>query len=279
MIGGLNLVVDSFVSQASASAPKTTRTFEAFLPKAGLTYDWSDDLSTSFIVQRGYRSGGSQINIARSTVVPYDPEFTWNYELSLRSAWLDGRLVANANLYYIDWTDQQVNVFLGLNAFDYQTENAGKSHLYGAEFSIAHKPSANFDWYASAGYSKTEFDDFVLSTGGASNDLSGSEFAYAPAWTLAIGGTQRWSNGLMLNLNANYRDAAFADTGVNQSIYAIGSRTLVNGKFGYENEHWGAFLFVSNLLDEEYTQYPRLSDNQSLLGDPRVIGVTLETSW
>ena len=119
--------------QAGASAPTDSRDFEAFLPKLGLTYNWTDDLSTSAIVQRGYRSGGSTVNIARSTVVPYDPEYTWNYEFSLRSLWLDGDLSVNANAYYIDWTDQQVWVNLGLNDFDTQTENAGSSHLYGFE--------------------------------------------------------------------------------------------------------------------------------------------------
>ncbi|NJN36847.1 MAG: TonB-dependent receptor, partial [Nitrospiraceae bacterium] len=49
----------------------------------------------------------SQTNVARSLVVAFDPEFTWNYDLSFRSTWLDGKLVANANAFYIDWKDAQ----------------------------------------------------------------------------------------------------------------------------------------------------------------------------
>lgn len=144
VIGGLNLVVDSFVAQANASAPLTTRTFDAFLPKVGPKYDFTDDLAASFVVQRGYRSGGSTINIARSTVVAYDPEYIWNYEASLRSAWLDDTLTLNANAYYVKWRDQQVNVSLGLNLYDYQTENAGSSHLYGFEVEGQYRPNRNF---------------------------------------------------------------------------------------------------------------------------------------
>src|SRR3546814_19494418 len=95
-------------AQASGSAAATDRTFDAFLPKAGIQMAWTPNLKTGFTVQRGYRSGGSSGNIARSATFSSDPEFTWNYELSLRSAWLDGRLPLHATAFYVDWQDQQV---------------------------------------------------------------------------------------------------------------------------------------------------------------------------
>ena len=88
MIAGLNQVVGAYVAQAGAAEPETARKFDAFLPKLGLKYDMSQDASLAFVVQRAYRSGGVGLNIARSDVVAYDPEYTWNYEASLRSAWL-----------------------------------------------------------------------------------------------------------------------------------------------------------------------------------------------
>lgn len=279
VVSGLNLVVDGFVSQASASAPTTTRDFEAFLPKLGATWDWTDTLSTSVIVQRGYRSGGALVNVARSNVVPYDPEYTWNYELSLRSAWLDGDLIVNANAYYVDWTDQQVSVNRGLNAYDFQTENAGESHLYGFELEMAHTVSRAFDWYASIGHTRTEFDEFVLDGGGTFEDLSGTEFAFAPAWTATAGGTYGWENGLFANANASYRTESYSTTGLDQADTELGARTIVNGKFGYEADSWGAFLFANNIFDEEYYQYLRSDMPYAIFGDPRVIGVMLEADW
>ena len=279
IIGGLNQVVDLFVAQAGASAPTDSRDFEAFLPKLGLTYNWTDDLSTSAIVQRGYRSGGSTVNIARSTVVPYDPEYTWNYELSLRSLWLDGDLSVNANAYYIDWTDQQVWVNLGLNDFDTQTENAGSSHLYGFELEVAHRVSRGFDWYASLGHTKTEFDDFVIVNGSSTDDLSGSEFSYAPAWTLAAGANWRWDIGVFANLNGSYRDEQYTLTGVSQAGSEVAARTLVNGSVGYEQDSWAVSLFVNNIFDEDYLQYRRSNVPYAILGQPRVVGITLETNW
>lgn len=279
VIGGLNQVVLTFVSQASASQPADTRTFDAFLPKLGVKYDLTDDAAVSFVAQRGYRSGGSMINIARSTIVPFDPEFTWNYELAVRTAWLDDSLTLNANAYYIDWTDQQVTVLLGLNTFDYQTVNAGASHLYGAEFEANYAPSRTWDVYGSLGYSKTEFDDFNVSVGTITADLTGAEFMFAPHWTFAVGGNYRWDNGLRLNLNANYRGDMFAGTYVGQEAETIAARTLVNGAFGYETERWSLSAFVNNIFDEEYVTYDQPAQNRAILGAPRVVGAILEARW
>jgi outer membrane receptor protein involved in Fe transport len=277
VFASINRFIAAQIAQANASATAQTREFDAFLPKLGVKYDFTDDLSASFVVQRGYRSGGSSLNIARARIVEYDPEYTWNYEAALRSTWLDGKLRVNANAFYADWEDQQVVVDLGLNIYDFQTENAGKSHLYGFEVDVAHQVTPQLSWYAGAGYTKTEFDDFTVSNGVVSTDLSGSEFAFAPRWTLAAGVDWVGDNGLVANLNASYRSSAYSRTGVSeQGAKDIDARTLVNGRIGYQAERWGAFVFGSNLFDEAYVDYARTADRVAILGEPRVIGVTLE---
>ena len=279
VVAGLNQVVGLFVGQASAVVPSTSRTFEAFLPKLGLKYDITDAASASFVVQRGYRSGGATINVARGAIVPYDPEYTWNYELALRSTWLDNALSVNANAYYVDWTDQQVLVNMGSSLYDTQIENAGASHLYGLELEATYRASRQFDWYAALGASHTEFDDFTVSPGSSTVDLSGSSFAFAPEWTWAVGGNYRWDNGFVANLNASYRSKAYSASGPNQADYAIDARTLVNGKIGYETAHWSASIYAKNIFDEQYVQQNQAALNQAMFGDPRVIGAILETRW
>lgn len=275
----VNQFVGSMVAQAGAPSPETTREFEAFLPKLGAKYAFTDDVSASFVVQRGYRSGGTAINTARATVVPYDPEYTWNYEFSLRTYWPQWGLTANANAYYVDWTDQQVSLNLGLNQYDYQVENAGSSHLYGFELELAQRVTPHASWWASLGHTKTEFDEFNVQTGTDTRNLSGSEFPYAPHWTFAVGGDYRWDNGLVANLNLNYRAKAFTEAGGEQDGRIADARTLVNGRFGYESDRWGAYVFGKNLLNEKYSQYSRPDFAVALLGEPRVLGVSLEARW
>ncbi|GAA0535782.1 outer membrane receptor protein involved in Fe transport [Rhizomicrobium palustre] len=273
---GLNYVVSQIVASAGSSAPARSESFGAFLPKLGLTYRWDENFDTSFVVQRGYRSGGAQVNVARSTIVPYDPEYTWNYELSLRSAWLDGTLTANANAYYVDWSKQQVVVRLGLNTYDYQTENAGKSHMYGVEFELNHHLTDDFDWYGSAGYSQNRFDDFTVNTGTATTTLAGTHFASAPNWTLAAGFNYRFLDGFALNLNASYRGRVFSANGADQRDYLLGGRTLVNGKLSYAFDQWSVYLYANNIADMQYMVYRYKAQNVAILGDPRVIGGGLE---
>jgi outer membrane receptor protein involved in Fe transport len=276
----VNAFVANMVAQAGSNAPADTRTFNAFLPKVGLKYAWTQDISTSLTAQRGYRSGGSTVNQARSTVVAYDPEYTWNYEASLRTAWLDGSLTVNANAFYVDWTDQQVTVNLGLNSYDFQVENAGKSHLYGFEAEIAQRVTPQLSWYASLGYTRTKFDAFTVSSGSDTRDLSGSEFPYAPHWTLAAGADYRWDNGFIAHLDGNYRAKAYSEAGMVQSQDGVvKSRLLFNGRFGYEREHWGAYVYGKNLLNATYSQYDRADAGVALLSEPRIVGLTLETRW
>jgi iron complex outermembrane receptor protein len=276
----VNAFVAGMVAQAGANAPADTRKFKAFLPKVGVKYDWTPDISTSLTAQRGYRSGGSTVNQARSTVVAYDPEYTWNYEAALRTAWLDGSLTLNANAFYVDWKDQQVSVNLGLNTYDYQVENAGKSHLYGFEVELAQRITPQLSWYGSVGHTRTKFDEFTVSSGSDTRNLSGSEFPYAPHWTVAAGVDYRWDNGFLAHLDGNFRTDAFDQAGLDQTLDGVvKKRVLFNGRFGYEQEHWGAYVYGRNLLNQTYSQYNRYDIGVALLGEPRIVGLTLETRW
>lgn len=277
-IAGINQAVAGFVAEAAAVTPPSRREFDAFLPKLGLSYEITPDASTAFVVQRGYRSGGSGDNIARAMVVPYDPEYSWNYELSLRTQWLDQRLTLNANAFYVDWSDQQVSVNFGLNLYDSHTVNAGRSHLYGFEVELAHRLNQTIDWYASLGHVRTQFDDFDVVLG-SFDDLSGREFAYAPEWTLGAGMNLRWQHGIAANVNVNYRSEVFTDVTLSQNDYLVGSRTVVNARIGRDGDHWGVHLVANNLFDEEYIQYDATALGMAVLGAPRVIGVMLEAKF
>lgn len=277
-IAGINQAVLGMVQQANTLTPTDTRDFDAFLPKLGLRHDWTPRLSTALVVQRGYRSGGTAFNIARGQSFAYEPEYTWNSELSLRSLWLDGRLSLNGNLYYIDWEDKQVTALFGQNDFDYHTVNAGKAHLYGFELEASHRATEVFDWYASVGFSRTQYDEFTTIVDAQIDDFAGSGFAYAPRWTFAVGANQRFGEHWVGNLNLSYRSSVSPDIGTDAQ--RLSARTLVNARFGYEALDFSAYLYGSNLLDEHYTQYAWADDSPNvILGAPRVVGVGFEYFW
>ena len=285
LIAGINKMFTDLASNASQVTPKIDTDFDTILPKIGVSYNWSEDLITSFSFQKGYRSGGVGINSVRAKVYEYEPEFTYNYEFSLRSTWLDGDLVANANVFYVDWHDQQVAVQLSPNRYDTETINAGQSNVKGFELELSYQVTHELALYASLGQAKTEFTDFVIriptETTPIVNDLSDRQFS-APEWTGNIGATYTADNGIFVNLNGNY--ASSSPNRVNPYREGLkegdaefdlqnSSRTLVNMQLGYEWQDIGIYLQGKNLFDEEYitTNFTRTPS----LGAPRQLALTL----
>ena len=62
------------------------------------------------------------------------PDTTVNYELGLRSTWLDGALLVNASIYYIDWEDIQV-AGTSVNGSTAITVNGSSAESKGLELS------------------------------------------------------------------------------------------------------------------------------------------------
>ena len=81
--------------------------FDRFNPAFTANYHWTDDLSTYAKVATGYRAGGSSesgIDFSQT----YGPEKVTNYELGLKSYWLERRVRANAALFRMDYQDMQI---------------------------------------------------------------------------------------------------------------------------------------------------------------------------
>lgn len=279
IITQLNGILRATAANANSVEPVREISYQAWLPKLGATYDIAPDVALSMTVQRGYRAGGSGINQQRALAYEYDPEYTWNYEVALRSEWFDRRLTLNANAYRIDWSDQQVLVQLTPGAvFDTQVVNIGKSRLYGFEVEARGRPTDTLSLFAGLGYSNTEFREFDAAVGEVFVGAVGNEFARAPHWTLSGGATFTHPSGIFANINANYRGAYYQDT-LDQTFRDIPGRTLVNAKIGWQGKHLGVFLIANNIFDvQKPSQFFEDFDGRrrGVYNDPRIMGLSFE---
>ncbi|MEM6338190.1 MAG: TonB-dependent receptor, partial [Bacteroidota bacterium] len=280
------VLTDIVLGQLEAGVDTTLRnpdaTYNALLPKVGLTYDLTRDVSIGATVQRGYRAGGAEILGDGSTNV-YDPEYTWNYEASFRSRWLNGRLTANANFFYTDWTDQQVRLFREGTTLTF-TANAGASTLYGAELELRAIPARGLTVFSSVGLVETEFDEFVI----GERDLAGFEFPNAVGETVSVGATYESAQGFFGGFSAGYTGTYFDDVntlegGGNDPLREAGGYTLVNARIGYvvdvSNTSARIALWSRNLLDETVELrrgFNALDQPTVRFGLPRVVGVSVE---
>lgn len=286
LLAGINAQLYQMVENASGTAPLADESFSEWLPKLGTTYHFNDDINLSFTFQQGYRSGGVGTNVARGEIFSYDAEYTDNYELALRTSWLDGALTANANAFFIDWQDQQIAVQLSGNSYDTETQNVGQSSVKGFELELNYAVTETVQVYGGAGYSKTRFDEFLIVQPTRTYDLAGRPFASAPEWTLSTGITYRATTGVFANLNANYASSSTLE--VNPYANGLGendagfdpkndSRTLVNLKVGYEWNQAALYATVHNLLDEEYIEQASRGTPPSItLSAPRQVGVSVD---
>ena len=248
--------------------------YNAFLPKAAITRQWSPQVSTSFTYQKGYRSGGRSVAFVSQQISDFDPEFTDNYEFALRARSADGRLLFNANLFYIDWHDQQVNVYTDLgNPWDQYTVNAGESTVYGFETQSDFWLTEGVNLYGSLGLNETRFDEFIDNE----LDLSGNEFPYAPNWSTALGVAFTVDEAWVGDVHVASQDSFFSER-ENDPRLKVGGRHLLNMRVGYERDRWGLFFLGRNLLNEAFLHQAWENPMGMLMGrsgEPRTFAVEL----
>ncbi|MEM1401917.1 MAG: TonB-dependent receptor [Pseudomonadota bacterium] len=268
-------IPDLFGLSATGEPVDLDSDYSAVLPKLSVIYSFSEDVSLSLTAQQAYRAGGAATDFIGNPY-EFDPEYSNNYELALRSVLLDGRLMLNANLYLTDYTDMQVSVPGPSGTFlDSRIENAGEATMWGFELLTNYQVTRDIEIYANVGYAGTEFDDYVgADATGAPADLSGNQFPQAPEWTGSVGGNFSLGNGFDADFSINYTDESYY-TPRNLPDELNEPFTLVNARLGYQSDSfWSAHLYARNLFDEQYLSRKR-NDGSSTAGDSRVIGISV----
>lgn len=150
------------------------------LPKIAINYQ-VNNTNLYALVARGYKTGGFNSTFERPEDLTFKPEYSWNYELGVKSTLFNNFLYAECSLFYIDWKNQQI----------YQTtpsgtgsmlKNAGQSASKGLELSLNTSALYGFDIMVSYGYTHATFLSNVLN---ANTDYSGNYIPYVPKHTLA----------------------------------------------------------------------------------------------
>ena len=285
----------------------TAAKFDAFLPRAAVTYNIDEDRSLSFSVQRGYRAGGAYIFVdsargrdAEPELRTFDPEFITNYELAFRSQWFERALTFNANLYLSKWEDQQVTLLGPTGIQDSRTVNVGKSELRGLEIETQWNVTENFELFGTLGLSDNEFVDFpyAITPAGTPIDpanprfanLKGNEFQISPGTTASIGAYYKMDNGLFVDVTLSYQDGGYSDV-FNLDADTFESQTITNLRFGYDLDNWRFFAYANNLFDDRAiteSNFQNVNADNTIetfpnpfirVNKPRVLGAAIEYSF
>ena len=156
--------------------------------KLTLNYMPNEDILVYGTYSQGFRRGGFNRQgdiIHRTTgefVFPafYDTDTIDNYELGWKTTLADGRLRFNGAVYFIDWTDVQIDIFdQSVNRLLY-TANAGQAEVIGLEGDFTYLASDNWTVSGAFSFNDTELTDRPV---GADNLLApGSDLALTPSF-------------------------------------------------------------------------------------------------
>jgi len=153
---------------------------------------WSGSISYKFTpsimlygrASSAYRSGG--YNAPSPGVPPYGPETPKNYEIGLKSDFLDHHVRLNLTAFRTDFNDLQVNAY-NQDTKSNTITNAGKARIQGFEVEGAVK-YGGFSADANVGYVDPKYQIYnLLIAGVVTNVSSTAKFAYVPNWTYHVG--------------------------------------------------------------------------------------------
>jgi iron complex outermembrane recepter protein len=264
-------------SQVSSPFTQTLRATEAltfpelsesrFTYRVSLNYKPSDDVMTFANFSTGYKSGGYNSGGGAPALTPpvsrrlFDRETVKNYELGVKSSWLDRTLKANLTFYRMDIAGFQDRAFDGVS---FIVRNAGSLRQQGFEFDTVISPSRNFSVSASFAYLDSKFTDYAAGANlpglTGTQNLTGQPNTFSPEWVgnVAVDWSGQIGSGGMgwsLNGNLSFVSDQYVGTSLDSNpqtladgYVLLGARATIHG----QDERWSLSVFARNLGNTHY---------------------------
>jgi iron complex outermembrane recepter protein len=153
-------------------------------------YQFTDDIMAYGRISSAYKSGGFS---ARTPGDEYDPETDTSYEAGVKSEFVDHRVRINADVFYTQYDNAQINVFAEnpvTHAAASVTTNAGSLDYTGGELEFSVIPVKNWLIDGSFGYTDPQFNQFLTTIPPSTKKVNLASQAidnYASKMTYAIG--------------------------------------------------------------------------------------------
>jgi iron complex outermembrane recepter protein len=270
--------------------PDPNETFNKITWKANLSYKLSDNLLAYGTVSTGFRSGGLNAISEPFEPIPaaYAPDSLINFEVGAKGRLANGLFDYQADVYFIRWSNIQVQETTPDGAFVYQG-NAGEAKVKGVEFEFVAHPIQ----YLSASFAGS-YQDAYLAQGASAADyaanptlgLTGDAIPNVPKFELNLGLRYRQpiANGWdgTAAADVTYRDAENSYFASNSFNLPLAPYTLAGLRAGVIKGPWTANVFVRNLTNKR-AQVSAINSTQDpdalLTVQPRTIGATLTRTF
>jgi pesticin/yersiniabactin receptor len=249
--------------------------WSAVTPKVGASYRLTEAVGLYATVGRGYKPGGFNRTATNTAAeIPYDNEYSWNYEAGVRADPLNGRLPLTASVYLAEVED--IQLFTG-EVGQQVIRNLGDARSYGVELEATAYVTDGLSFSGGLNLSESEFKDGTEANG---IDLSGNTLPFAPEFSANLSVQYAWQppevEGSVVPRAAisYYGETFFEETNTfSQDPYAV-----VDLSIAYEEAAFSVTGFVNNVFDETYKVY-QASANTIQLGDGLNAGLALKVRF
>lgn len=277
------------------------QSWDAFTPRFIARYHANDQWMLFASATRGFKAGGfgsffispssltycgpfddSCLNLTNDDASPnaFDPEKVWSYEAGVKGSLFGGMTRVDANVYYYQYKDLQVNVPGGGGGI--LVDNVGKAKGWGFEGSTTTDLGQYVDLYLAGAYADTELTNAEPLCDGTL-DCEGASLGYVP----------KFSGSAVLRFNypagpgaIKASAEAFGQTktygGLLKPDYAVNDAYAdLSLRVGYASDAgWSIMGYVENVTNALY--YDGVSDGGNFIpahyfgpSRPRTFGVLL----
>jgi iron complex outermembrane recepter protein len=247
------------------------------LPKFTLSYAFGASNAYASVT-RGFKTGGYNTTFERPEDLSFEPEYSWNYELGIKSTLFNNNLFVEASAFYIDWTNQQISQSVP-SGRGFMLKNAGETVSKGLELSVSTATIQGFSFAGAYGLTHATFIKNELST---TVNYNGNFVPFVPRHTLALQANKsinlqwQWLNRIVFSaiykgngdIYWNEKNAA------KQDYYGTldGRISFVRGNFSFDI--WGGNL-TNTSYNAFYFDVPQLGKSFVQQGKPMQGGVKL----
>jgi outer membrane receptor protein involved in Fe transport len=229
--------------------------------KLSAQYQIDDDRMVYALFSQGFRLGGR--NSERAIISGWAPEYfdsdlLNNYEIGLKSEWLDNRLQVNATLFYMDWDDIQMTIRDPCCWYLRAQVNGEGGQNTGAEIDFKWLATDNLSFNGNAYFGDPYYTDAYYDARDRLIMGKGTAMPFAPTRKYAFGVDYSIpdvfaGNDVYIRWDVSYRGGYFSDLGqANEGgAYDVESATTSNLQVGLEMDSWTMTLMVRNLTNEQ----------------------------
>jgi len=284
------------------------RSFKYFTPRVALDWKVSPDHLVYASVARGVKSGGFNGRAISPTVLAYEPETNWTYEIGAKTQWLDRRLTLNVSAYHVDWQQLQFNTQDpgGIIGTPLVLRNLEGAKVWGFEVEANAQITPELNLSMGGAYNNTTFVDGtvdleiprgnctpatnVAGTCPYTGDISGNRLPRSPSGQFF--GAITYSRELSKDLRTTARFAgswqgkSFVD---NNNQAWMPARTVFDASLAFEHRHVTVRVWSRNLFDQKYAAFGTTTYASSgagsgasygvIAGERRTVGVTASVNY